>query len=132
MADFTLFEYIYANIVDVFFLVINWLVVGLVARSPWKQHLKWAVPSAIDVSLELCFRVVKDLHYFLGFGAPMQILVVSQAFWYTGSIIGIYGVWMFWRTIKASIQSAAGKDLFTQSFGEAEPGVWPPPPRVQP
>lgn len=132
MAYFTLFEYVYLNIADVFYLTIGWLVVGLVARSPWKQHLKWAIPFGIDRSLTLCYRLIKDLHYFGGYGSVTQMYVISQSVWYTGDVIGIYAMWMFWRTIKGSMRSAAGKDLFTQPFGEAKTGVWPPPPRRQP
>jgi len=132
VAYFTLFEYVYHNAADVFYLIIGWLIVGMVARSPWRQHLRWAVPSAVANSLMCCFRFVKDLHYFLHIGSRMQTFVVSEAFYFTAFLIGIYSTWMFWRTIKDSMQSAAGKDLFTQQFGEAEPGVWPPPPRRQP
>jgi len=129
---FTLFDYLYHSVLDIFYLIINWFIVGLIARSHWKQHLKWAVPAAIDVSMQCCLRFVYDLHYFLHIDTRMQTYVVGQTFGYIGSVFGIYGTWMFWRTIKQSIQIAAGKDLFTQPFGEAEPGVWPPPPRVQP
>jgi len=129
---FTFFDYIYHTAADIFYLVIGWLIVGIIIRSPWKQHLKWAVPVAIDTSCQCCMRFAYDLHYFGHVGTRMQTYVIGQSFLYTGSIIGIYGTWMFYVVIKQSLRSAAGKDLFTQPLGEAEPGVWPPAPRVQP
>jgi len=57
----------------------------------------------------------------------LQTFFVLLALWLVCMQYGCYGA-----LSKDSVQSAAGKDLFTQQFGEAEPGVWPPPPRVQP
>lgn len=131
MADFTNLSYVFHTIREVSSLIIHWLIVGVIRRSPWKQHLRWAFPTALATSLLYCSRLSGDLHHYLRLGTYVQAAIIGQALWYVGDVVGIYGLWMLWRTIKDSMQSAAGKDLFTQALGEPDPGVWPPPPRRQ-
>ena len=123
---FNEFGYLFHTAADLFFIVFGFLVVALVSRPGWKQHLRWANPAAAASVLTGIDRLVEDLHHYFHIGKPINAYLTADLFNYSAILLSFYSTFVFWRMIRDLVRHPASPDPFVAQ--EPPPGVWPPPP----
>ena len=119
------FGYIFHTLMDVLFLVFAFLIIALVSRPGWRQHLRWANPAAAASILQGIYRLIMDLHHYFHIGAPVNAYLAAELCNYGSNILSLYSTFVFWRMLRDIVQHPASPDPLAE---QAPPSVWPPPP----
>ncbi len=123
------FNYIFHSIFDLLFIIFGLLIVVVVSRPGWNQHLRWASPAAVSSILDGLNRLALDMHHYFGLGARLNIYLTSDLFNYGAVLLSFYSIVMLWRTLRELTRlPASPAQMALQSLH----GVWPPPPTVPP
>jgi hypothetical protein len=124
----TLFDYCYYTITDLLFVVFGLLIVFVVSRAGWRQHLRWANSSAISCVLTGCGRFVRDMHFFFGLGSRWNAYLSGTILYDLATVFGLYSTYMLWRTLRDLARHPASPDPLAEH--SSLPGVWPPAPTL--
>ncbi len=120
------FGYLFHSIADLLFLVFAFLVIALVSRPGWRQHLRWANPAAAASVLTGIDRLIQDLHHYFLIGTPVNAYLAADLCNYAAIILSAYSTVVFWRMLRNIVHHPASADPLAEQA--LPPGVWPPPP----
>jgi hypothetical protein len=113
---FDIFNDILHFSVDIFWVVITLLEIGIVRENKQLHHLKWLYPTLIACSLTVVYRCLVVIHHLSGTRWDMSmymkvdILVDLESFWGMWSTIVLYNV------INETNNSARSNNMATTSY----------------
>ena len=122
------FSYIFHSTMDVLYLLFGLLIVGVVSRTGWRHHLRWAIPAAAASVLSALQRLEMDVHHYLKMGSAETDYLTAFIINIFAGIVSLYSLVMLWRTLRDLSRPKVHLDPLAVPL--AVPSVWPPPPNV--
>jgi len=123
-----LFNHLFYGVTDVIYLGLYIMAVLIIRSTPWRVHLSWIVPFAIQCGLQVINRTIVNCHYLLGISLSDSLFHFGRMCNYTSDIIGLYGTVILVRTLRHRVNGTLPALPDDNSERVTEDMIWPPPP----